>query len=594
MPKPLLAAAVGVGVLASSLIIAMPANAATLPDGDALYTISCGAPDEESSALYSVDADTAAVEQIGEAAGDCATGAAVDPRSGTWYYISRPDFGAQGYDALLAEIDPTTGARRVLGVFPAGDQMPVSLAIGLDGVAYAISYYSDLYRVNLVTGEVETIGNLGYDQGLDAFAVDPTSGRFYAVAPGGEVIEVDVEHAETTTIGTLRPGSDRYSQIAALQIDSDGRWWINAVSDGASRGESHLYSSQMPSGDTVPEFEGEFDGVDGDGYMTSQTLLLTFPPLPDAPSLAGDALPGPDSLFTVSCGSEIRGKMPTAYRVDPASALATPVGTTTTGVEHDCPVGAAYDPTSGRAYYFSEFRPTAQGRDTRLVCVDLATGAATVVATLPPGDDPMLALAIGLDGAAYAISGDAELYSIDLETAGVDRIGQLPSDIGISAFAVDPTSGLFYGADIYGTTGIKAWQIDVANATATSIGTFAGITYALGLQIDTSSRWWLTGRSVSEASVLFSTERPTHEDVIPAVVGIIDTAPNAGEIVTRTLIITPGQHGGLPPGGPGGARDPFGMALPPTGPGSLGSLMAVALVLVIAGAVAIRVRRQVS
>ncbi len=249
----------------------------------------------------------------------------------------------------------------MIGSFPTGTEMPVALAIGVDGRAYALSYYSDLYSIDLGTGTVDDLGNLGHAEELDAFAVDPTSGRFYAISSAGEAFEVDVTHAETTSsarFGRAPTATPTSRPCRSTATGGGGSTRAPTARTPASRTSTAPHCRRVTR---CRSSRVSSTASDGAAYMASQTLLLKFTPRVSSPQGPANIVPADgDRFYTVSCGAVIHGRVAAAL---PSStrARASPrlVGASDTGLVQDCPTGAAYDPSSGFAYYFSEFRPTA-------------------------------------------------------------------------------------------------------------------------------------------------------------------------------------------------------------------------------------------
>lgn len=291
---PIVAVALGaVAVLAT----ASPASAATLPPSDTLYALSCetgpAAGPTDFSALYTLNPDTAVATLAGAAStgitGDCAGPAAFDPTTGRSYYISATA------TSTLALIDATTGVATSISGFTGGSTNPHSIAIGTDGKAYAI-WQNVLYSLNLQTGALAQVGDFMTDNCLYAFSVDPSTGLFYAIQCNtGAVYRVDVTTAALTSIGQIvgaDPDDDGEQDIFALQIDTAGRWWLEAVDYAGGDPYSRLFSTAVPSGTTTPELEGSIEV--NTFSLNTPSLLITYtdvpPPTPPLPA-TGSALP---------------------------------------------------------------------------------------------------------------------------------------------------------------------------------------------------------------------------------------------------------------------------------------------------------------
>lgn len=263
------------------MIGAAPASAAgnSIDPGDSLYAINC---DTEyfNWTLLSVDPATALSTKIGDGAGydpeyfACAFQPAYNPATGKSYYIQFQN--GEFNHSLLAEIDVATGVSTTIGEFnepvPEGEDLyPIidAMAIGLDGSAFALGE-GDLYSVDLATGELTYIGESLVSTW--AFAVDPTSGIFYAIDNENELFIVDTTDGSFTSGGQVGVES---GSIFSLQIDGGGTFWIQA--DEQSESGASLWSFRL---DTLssPVYSGPF--VDGPFYTEAILIIPGEPVLP--------------------------------------------------------------------------------------------------------------------------------------------------------------------------------------------------------------------------------------------------------------------------------------------------------------------------
>lgn len=254
------------GVLALPLLIASPASAATLPEGDTLYAISCDQTGEGAiSDLYTVTADTADLTYVGGTGHeqDCAGPAAYDPTTGKSYYLSWDNDS-------LAIIDVATGASTLTAITGDGSDAPDGLAIGADGRAWII-WQDDLYSVNLATAVSTLVTPLAVGC-LYSFALDPTDGKFYAIqCSTGDAYQLNVDDGVLTPIGSVALTAPTY----AMQIDTAGRWWVHQ--DTGEQADASLWSTPRPSGPTVMEYEGDFIDSANQAAPYTESLLLTYP-----------------------------------------------------------------------------------------------------------------------------------------------------------------------------------------------------------------------------------------------------------------------------------------------------------------------------
>lgn len=278
--------ALAASVLALPMLIASPASAATLPEGDTLYALSCDWEGEVNySDLYRVDAETADLTYLSSSdlQPDCAGPAAYDPTTGKSYYI--PLVGDGGW---LATIDVATGAVTVQAF--SGDLVdePHAFAIDAEGQGWLIS--SDgLYRIDLDTAETTFELNLAEDW-FYLFALDPSDGELYAVQYDTSIAyHLSTSDGVLTPIGTIQFESDSYS----MQIDTSGRWWFQLEYGETS--DNSLWSSPRPDGETVLEYDGDlYDSAD-EINPHIDSLLLTYSDVPPPPT---PPAPGPQLAAT--------------------------------------------------------------------------------------------------------------------------------------------------------------------------------------------------------------------------------------------------------------------------------------------------------
>jgi len=268
----LLAGPAIVAGVALSLLIAAPASAApgALVAGSELYALDC---DDASGQIYLVDAMTGDATALGDATGarenSCAGQAAWDRTTQTAYYLHWSEVGSE-----LATIDGFS-TTTVIGEFLFEEETVDvdSIAIGIDGAAYAIDD-DDLYALDLATAEltdrVALIPDLG---GLYSFAVDPSTGVFYAMQENGLIYEVDVATGALTEVGQFDlDGSDVYS----LQIDVDGTFWVenDRYDEDLRQYESQLWSFDPTDIAETSILSGPIATEDGIFY--TESLLLAY------------------------------------------------------------------------------------------------------------------------------------------------------------------------------------------------------------------------------------------------------------------------------------------------------------------------------
>lgn len=187
----ILAAASAVSAFAlGTLLIASPASAASLPDGQRITVIN-----DDSGEFFEADPATAALTAVGGSGiplvdGTIPTAVDVDERTGLGYALVfevQPDWGP----AWIVPVDASTGT--------AGDPVPVSipsvgtLAFGchalvlLDGVYYTSCFtgsgderQTHFGTIDPVTGVVEVLTTFDGEILFTAFAANPVNGEFWA------------------------------------------------------------------------------------------------------------------------------------------------------------------------------------------------------------------------------------------------------------------------------------------------------------------------------------------------------------------------------------------------------------------------------
>jgi hypothetical protein len=196
-------------------------------------------------------------------------------------------------------------------------------------------------------------------------------------------------------------------------------------------------------------------------------------------------------MYAISCDTDLTDL--SLFSLDVSTAAATPVNNGTPD-SADCASQAAWNIATSTAYFvaWQDEGPAI------LATVDTKTGVSEPVGVFTVTDEPVRvsAIAIGRDGAAYAISVGA-LYSLDLGTAALTEIRDL-NIFGLYGFAADPTTGSFYGI----ASGGEFYAIDVVTGTATVLGN-TGLTESndipASLQIDSRGTMWITTEFLDEA-----------------------------------------------------------------------------------------------
>lgn len=295
----------GLGATAALLLVgAAPASAAgaSIDPGDSLYAINC---DEfyNDWQLLSVDPTTAFSTPVGdgtggvdETLGACGGPAAYNFATGVSYYIQWTyDYEEEESVYWLATIDPATGDSVTIGRFfeyaePEDNHPRVdSIVIGLDGTAYAIGN-GYMYNLNLATAELSDSAHTLVNTW--ALAVDPNSGKFYAINNENELFEL-FAGGGTTFIDDIEFGVQPSNpRTYALQIDGSSRFWIEVDQVVERSATANLWSFTLA--DVAAVYSGEF--ID-DPYYTESLLIVpgdalpaTGPTVGGAPLIAGGLL----------------------------------------------------------------------------------------------------------------------------------------------------------------------------------------------------------------------------------------------------------------------------------------------------------------
>jgi len=279
----------GASIVALSLLAASPASAAgnAIDPGDSLYAINCDSSYNDFQ-LFSVDSTTAFSTPIGEGTGEvansCAGQPAYDATTGQSYYIDWA-YG-EGEHASLATINVTTGESTVIdGFYYNNGEFPEyiwadALAIGADGAAYILADNA-IWSVDLDSAFVEPIAET-----IDAyaFAYDAVTGKFYAVDPGNDIFEINVETGEVTDLGSVVFPDESY-RTYSLQFDEAGTFWVEVDTYNEEDNLlATLWSFTLTTIET-PVFSGIFTD---DPFYTEAILIIPgdAPVAPAEPALA--------------------------------------------------------------------------------------------------------------------------------------------------------------------------------------------------------------------------------------------------------------------------------------------------------------------
>jgi len=153
--------------------------------------------------------------------------------------------------------------------------------------------------------------------------------------------------------------------------------------------------------------------------------------------------------------------MNSLVRIDPLTGAATTVGAT--GLQNIFEGDLAFNPATGQLFGLQNI-PNAPGPGD-LFRIDLNTGAATIVGTLPTGD--YSALAFDLSGTLWLVDSSASGGN----NARILDTVQLNLDLGATVgLAFDPASGTAYLADGGNNRTDMLYRLDVLSGIASPVG----------------------------------------------------------------------------------------------------------------------------
>jgi len=248
----------------------------------------------------------------------------------------------------------------------------------------------------------------------------------------------------------------------------------------------------------------------------------------------GALSPG-SSLFAIGCPFAPAGQGQ-LYSVDVSNAVGTAIGTGSNINDSTCGGGAAWDYATNTMYYIA-FKFGAEAQQT-LARVDLSTGVSSAVGTLLNGStaETVEAIAIGVDGSAYAIDDSGELYTLNLSSGALTPLGS-NGTAHLYGFASDPVDKAFYVLNY--STGVYS-TINLKTAALTPVGTLAFTPVGPEtLQIDANGTFWIANDNHTSAEIwsfdpaapeaahksgsLTVAEKPTYTETLLLKPGIVPT-----------------------------------------------------------------------
>jgi LPXTG-motif cell wall-anchored protein len=219
--------AVGALVFAASPALAVSAYP-TLPTGSKMIAIDC---DDDGYQVWDMDMSTGDSTPIGTPTvlpndGNCAPSGFVSPVDGKAYFID------WGNDSDLATVDLETGVSTKIATLNGAATDSCGIFADAAGNAYNVDS-SNLYSLNLQTGESTLIGDTGLDDQC-ANAINPVDGKLYWFTETGtdsaDVYTVDLTTAVATLVTpaldlTAVGGSGNWAPDA-LAFDGNGIAWL--------------------------------------------------------------------------------------------------------------------------------------------------------------------------------------------------------------------------------------------------------------------------------------------------------------------------------------------------------------------------------
>ncbi|MEP3628756.1 MAG: cadherin domain-containing protein, partial [Hyphomicrobiales bacterium] len=269
-------------------------------------TVSVDTPDNgfffvNSSQFGTFDPETGTSEVLGDTNGQVYSDVAVNSDGEVFALV----FPAGD----LVELDPSNGdiIQSIPSDLPFGTN---ALVVAPDGEVYASAFNStELFSVDLETGESTVVGDVGAQSGGDLAIVD---GELYLATLDQEIIRIDLDGAEGGSIPTEVVASDFTNGENIFGIASNGDGELIAIDT-----ENRVYGVDIETGETV-EVQDLSDALAGDVFgIAGQSETAGFTSgnvLANDTDADGDALTVTAIEFdgqSVEVGSEIEGEFGT-------------------------------------------------------------------------------------------------------------------------------------------------------------------------------------------------------------------------------------------------------------------------------------------
>ncbi|GAB3498859.1 hypothetical protein GCM10027341_21120 [Spirosoma knui] len=251
----------------------------------------------------------------------------------------------------LYEINLTTGRAELLGNLP-GAMSIVGLAIPTDPIAYAVDAANTLHFINPATGSIMTTKALtGLQSGESVYGIDfrPLNGQLYALGSTGRVYTINTSNGAVTAVGApISPA------VTIGDYGFDFNPTVDRIRIVSNSGQNLRYN---PNDNSVI--------VDG-------TLN------PGGPNVTAAAYTNnfPGATATTLYDIDTRSSALLNRQIPPNNGTLVPVGEL--GLNIEGANGFDIGGTSGTAYAMLR-----SGGQTRLYTINLTTGAATSVSSVP-------------------------------------------------------------------------------------------------------------------------------------------------------------------------------------------------------------------
>jgi len=257
------------------------------------------------SILYKVDLKTGGATAVGEVKvpvlGILSVGGldieslALSPKDGQLYGFASK-FGI--LDALV-RIDPTTAKTTYIKLNCSGLRAELQdMAFATDGTLY-FAANGDFMKVDTKSGAIKVVGNNTIDCKIGALAVDPLSGKVYALAEQGTnkgTVLYEIDKMTGKTVATSKiAGLDKCSNIEGMSFDGTGALWATDHVSGAVVKIDIASKVATFVSKTLTDAQQFGDGFEALAVSTAVTKVLT-----DLKAVGGDLITtgaGADHLY---------------------------------------------------------------------------------------------------------------------------------------------------------------------------------------------------------------------------------------------------------------------------------------------------------